>query len=340
MTLADRGDHPLGKAARRTAALFFGAYALWMLQACGHTNEGSIELVGEAQGTTFSILYWPSEETPEADSVAKNVQRLLQTYNEAVSLWDPTSDLSRLNKGESMAQEDLSPLTIQTLAEGERLKNVTQGWMDPSVGKFTRAWGFLQNAPQLGQGFPQKDSLRIDSLWHSPVVVLDVNAFAQGLSVDLVVEQLVRWGVKHALVEIGGEVRALGSKPDGSPFLLGIDAPTKERKATPQKIIPLEDRAMATSGNYRKFTTDPRTGKRYGHTVNPFTGWTATTDLVSVTVLASTASEADGVATACMAMGLQKTKEMLKEHPEWNVYLLFGSEKEGWSEYSTLPTPR
>ncbi len=332
--------YPQGSLFFAVAALFFAAAAL-VAVACSPSNAGPEDapfvLTGEAQGTTFTITYWPEQKTPGADTVSARVRRYLESYNRAVSLWDPQSELSLWNAGQWDAQRSFSPLAKAVLDEGQRLQALTNGWMDPLVGKYTEAWGFTGKNAVLGLGNAKSDTLTVAQLQQSSRVVYDVNAFAQGHSVDGVALVLSQMGVQHALVEIGGELFALGGKPDGSPFQVAVDAPQEKRSTTPATQVPLKSRGMATSGNYRKYRTDPTTGRKFGHTLNPFTGWTAQTDVLSATVLAPSASEADGVATALVAMGQAAAQKWATNHPEVQVFLIYSDEKGNVKTFQTIP---
>ncbi len=343
MTLEAKRTHrkkgyPQGSLFFAVGVPFFAVFAL-VVVACSPSTPGTeapFILTGEAQGTTFTITYWPEPTTPGADTVSSRVQRYLESYNRAVSLWDPQSELSLWNGGEWDAKQSFSPLTKSVLDEGQRLHALTDGWMDPLVGKYTEAWGFTGKNAILGLGNAKLDTLTMTQLQQSSRVVYDVNAFAQGHSVDGVALVLSQMGVKHALVEIGGELFALGGKPDGSPFQVAVDAPQEERSATPATQVSLESRGMATSGNYRKYRMDPTTGRKYGHTLNPFTGWTAQTDVLSATVLASSASEADGVATALVAMGQAAAQKWATNHPDLQVFLIYSDEKGNVKTFQTI----
>jgi thiamine biosynthesis lipoprotein len=316
------------------ATLFLGAVALGCSPSTPE-DDGSISLAGEAQGTTFSVLYWPESGTPEAEVLADSVQRYLADFNRVASAWDSSSVLSRWNRGDAAVRADSPDAFRALLDEGKRLKAYTDGWMDPAVGKYTTAWGFNGAKALLGQGSPNADSAMIDVLRKSTDVVYDVNAYAQGSSVDGVARLLKRNGVKHALVEIGGELVALGGKPDVRPFAVSVDFPAEERQEQPLEVVELKDRGMATSGDYRSAKKDPVTGRRYGHTLNPFTGWTGQTDVLSATVFARTAAEADGVATALVAMGADKAKKWLQAHPECDALLVLSGTNGSWTVYRT-----
>lgn len=319
--------------------------ALWILlgvqSGCQPSPSGreSITLAGEAQGTTFRIVYWPEDSVVSAEQLADSVQRYLADFNRVASAWDTASVLCRFNRAHD-PQFNQAPESFQLIInEGVRLKAWTDGWLDPEVGKYTTAWGFNGAPAVLGQGSPQKDSVLIQQLREQTKPCYDVNAYAQGFSVDGVAQLLKRNGVRHALVEIGGELFALGGKPDGTPFSVAVDLPQEERSDKPLEVVGLVNRGMATSGDYRSARVDPTTGRQYGHTLNPFTGWTGRTDVVSATVFARSASEADGVATALVAMGSERAKKWLRTHPECDALLVIGKSDHSWTVYSTPGVP-
>ncbi|MEY4969162.1 MAG: hypothetical protein RLZZ261_933 [Bacteroidota bacterium] len=287
---------------------------------------------GEAQGTTFVVrAYGDSLEVTQDD-----VARWLNTYNKAASAWDPDSELSRLNRGEAVVP---SPVLADLLLVTEAVRTATDSVVEPALEPVLAAWGFSVAENVLPtSGGPRSDSALVDSLmrlvrWTAPVRASDgqlrlsgpinVNAFAQGHSVDLVLDSLRARGAVAAFVEIGGEVRSFGRKPDGESFTVGIEKPLVSGDRSLQMTVKLDDRALATSGNYRKFQVDPETGVKYGHSINPRTGWPAPTDVLSATLIGPTCAEADAFATMAMVLGLEKTKLWLASHPEWDAVLIF-----------------
>ena len=158
---------------------------------------------------------------------------------------------------------------------------------------------------------------------------LNFMSFSQGHSVDIVCDSLRARGATAAFVEIGGEVRTFGVKPDGSSYKVGIELPHQGKSSEYAQTVELNERALATSGNYRNYKVDPVTGAHYGHTLDAKTGWPIQTDVLSATLIGPTCAEADGMATAAMAMGMEKTKQWLAQHPEWDALLITGNEAEG-----------
>ena len=171
-----------------------------------------------------------------------------------------------------------------------------------------------------------------------PRMRLDFNAIAQGYSVDLVYRLLASKGIENMIVEIGGELRAKGKNLKGNVWTVGIDKPIsgiefEEEKDRYQFKIKLEDKALATSGNYRKYYE--KDGKKISHTIDPKTGFPARHSLLSATVIADDCMTADACATALMVMGLVKAESLLNLHPELEAYLVF-SDNNG--EFQTFTT--
>jgi thiamine biosynthesis lipoprotein len=155
-------------------------------------------------------------------------------------------------------------------------------------------------------------------------ITLNMNALAQGYSVDVVSEWLEAQGVADYLVEIGGEIRCKGKNKKGDMWAVGIDRPEDGNRIAGeqlQAVVHFTGRAMVTSGNYRKFYVED--GKKYAHTIDPATGRPVTHNLLSATVFADDAITADAYATVFMVVGLARVKEILSQHPEWGAYLVY-----------------
>jgi thiamine biosynthesis lipoprotein len=169
-----------------------------------------------------------------------------------------------------------------------------------------------------------------------PGINLDVNAIAQGYSVDVICRYFDNLGIRNYLIEIGGEVRAKGTKA-GALWRIGIDKPEDNNMSpgeTLQAIILISNKALATSGNYRKFYIE--NGIKYSHTIDPRTGYPAKNTLLSVTIIASDCSMADGIATACMVMGKDSAIEFINRNPQFSAYLVFSDEN---GNYKTWISP-
>jgi thiamine biosynthesis lipoprotein len=310
----------------------------------GCSSESEFVVQGEAQGSTFVVrAYGDSLEFAESD-----VARWLADYNRAASAWDSNSELSRVNRGDTL-QPSLLLNDLLNVTEG--IRQATDSLVDPALEPILQAWGFTAGTQMLpsDQG-PTRDSAIVDSLmafvvWSPPVHgangtylphPINVNAFAQGHSVDIVLDSLRARGASAAFVEIGGEVRTYGTKPDGSAFKVGIEKPLTSGDRSLQLTVELEDRALATSGNYRKFQVDSATGRSFGHSLDPRTGWPAPTDVLSATLIGPSCAEADAYATMAMVLGVDRTMQWLAEHPEWDAILIFSDAQGALQIYNSL----
>jgi FAD:protein FMN transferase len=167
-------------------------------------------------------------------------------------------------------------------------------------------------------------------------MLLDCNAIAQGYTVDVLAAYLEGKGISNYLVELGGEVKAKGKKNKHSYWTVGIDQPNEEPgDGRPLKaVIQLKDKALATSGNYRKFYIED--GKKRAHIIDPYTGYPAKHNLLSATVLAPDCATADAYATAFMVMGFEKAKKFLSEHSELQLEAFFIYDENGvWRTYNS-----
>ncbi len=313
---------------------------LIVLYACGNQlQEKPVRLAGEAQGTYYSIIYYDSLQRdfqPQIDS-------LLTAFDLSVSLWVPNSILSRVNRNEEVL---LDSHFVGNFNLSMAVAEETGGAFDPTVGELVRAWGFGFDASR------HVDSLIIDSIMNftgyrklniennklskeDKRTTLDFNAIAQGYSVDLVGEFLEAKGITNYLVDIGGEVKAKGNKPDGSLWKIGIEKPARHKNDERElkEVITLKDKSVATSGSYRKFYE--KDGVRYSHTIDPKTGYPVQHSLLSVSVIADNTALADAYATAFMVMGLEKAKQFLKDHPELDAFFISAG---GNGQYKTFAT--
>lgn len=289
---------------------------------------------GFVQGTTYSIVYDNNKKVPPAE-LQQKVEKLLQDFDMSLSLYKDSSILSRINRNEDAVPDSFFTNVFRT---SMKISEITGGAFDITVGPLVKAWGF---GPDSHKNFDQskldsllnlvgyhKISLKNGRLVKSdPNIQLDFNAIAQGYSVDVVCDYLKDKGFKNYLVEIGGEVRGIGTKA-GNKWRIGIDKPI-DNNVTPgadlEAIITISNEALATSGNYRKFYVE--NGIKYSHTIDPHTGYPSKNPLLSATIIASDCATADGIATACMVMGKEKAIQFITDHPEFRAFLVFSDDK-------------
>lgn len=286
--------------------------------------------VGAALGTSYSIIYLTGNKVDyqrEIDSVFTVINRSLSTYIR-------TSDISRINQGDSTIVVDQMFRDVFELSK--EVYQRTDGYFDPTVGILVNAWGF-------GPGRQIKmDSTKVDSLLDyvgfdkvdigednrifksNPNIYMDFNAIAKGYAIDRLAAFLNAMKVQDYLIEVGGELVAKGeNKIKNKPWVIGIDDPQIEEGRTLKIMVHLKDRALASSGNYRKFRIDSLTGKKYVHTVDPKTGFTKNANTLGATILAGSCAKADAFATAFMAMDLDNSMKLLSQQKELDGYIIY-----------------
>ena len=281
---------------------------------------------GQVFGTFYHITY-------QCDSsLNRQIMDELQKVDNALSTFNKTSTISRINSGEDVRTNEMFD-NVFNLAE--KVSANTGGAFDITVAPLVNLWGF-----GFKTGTPPNaaaiDSLRAIVGYHKvklvdnrivkqdPRVMLDCSAIAKGYGCDVVANMLRRHGVTNFMVEIGGEVVAHGISEKRLPWKIGVTKPTDDSlnlNTELQTVLNVKDMAMATSGNYRNFYY--KNGKKYAHTIDPATGYPVQHSILSATVLAHTCAEADAYATSFMVMGMDKAKKVLDSHPELMAYLIY-----------------
>lgn len=299
-----------------------------------------VYIEGEAQGTTYHITYYDTQNRDFQPEIIK----LLQDFDKSVSTYDSNSIISRINRNEPMVFVD-DYFRACFLKAKEIWKN-TKGAFDPTVYPLVNAWGF-------GPGKKQTiEKAKIDSILEfvgfnkinlkgnyitkkDPRVALDFNAFAQGYSVDVVSDFLLSKNIASFIVEIGGEVYAKGRLPNNENWIVGIEKPidNKEGQNPIQVYARLEDLSVATSGNYRRFILED--GIKYVHHLDPKTGYPAKNNLLSATIFSEECISSDANATGILVMGLEKAIVFLEKHTELEAYLIYSDDKGNYQTYQT-----
>jgi thiamine biosynthesis lipoprotein len=307
---------------------------LIFLISCGyHNGKDPVRLMGEAQGTYYSIIYYDDDQRV----FQREVDSILKVFDQSLSLWVPNSIISLANNSDTIIEVDTFFRDNFNIAMAVAEK--TNGAFDPTIGNLTRAWGFGFDASR------HVDDQIIDSILNfsghhnvhikngffiknDPRISIDFNAIAQGYSVDLIAKFLEDKSIENYLVDIGGEVKAKGRKPDGSHWKVGIEKPADNMndERDLKAVVRLHNKSIATSGNYRKYYEED--GIRYSHTIDPATGYPVQHSLLSVSVLADNTAIADAYATAFMVMGLEKAKQFLRNEPTLDAFFIY-TDQEG-----------
>ena len=292
----------------------------WLASTRIASPRSSVSLTGGTMGTTYSIKLAELPHGLSPAAVRDEVERVLLDINGKMSAFDAQSEISRWNAASAGVWQPISADTATVLREALAVCERSGGALDVTVGPLVRLWHFGpgegHDAGEL-PAVPDEDAIqaareRVDwrciELRGQPPAVrrgieggaVDLAAVAKGYGVDRVAERLEALGIENYLVEIGGEIRAKGRRPDGSPWAVAVEAPRLDARQT-QAVLRLDGGSLATSGDYRNYFE--RDGRRFSHLIDPRTGRPIEHRLASVSVLHPSCMTADAWATALMILG-------------------------------------
>jgi thiamine biosynthesis lipoprotein len=302
---------------------------------CGAAeSRHEVRSSGEALGTTWAVK-WVSRSAPQPgrrDELHDRVAAVLARVDRGMSNWREDAELTRFNRRAELSGFEFSSETRQVVLAALAIARETNGAFDPTVGPLVALWGF---GPDAALEEPTEQELaqqRARVGWsllgwdregrlvrRVPGVELDLSAIAKGYAVDAIVHELVRDRPLGLLVEVGGEVRALGTTLDGEPWRVGIQDPTASGDDL-EAVLALTGAALATSGDYRNLRVVA--GKRRSHVIDPRTGRPLDNRVASASVVAPTCMEADAAATALMVLGPELGMAWVEERPWLDALLL------------------
>ena len=294
---------------------------------------------GRTMGTFYSIKYISREKIDEQSWKAKTDERLRQ-INHHLSMFDLKSELSSFNRTAINTPMQISDGFYAILELGHRLYRLTGGAWDATVKPLVDLWGFGVKNPE--RRLPEKTKIRqvLSETGYSHIqllsgkrveksrnITVDLGSIAKGYGVDAMAELFTSADIQDVLVEIGGEVRASGENRHGIPWVVGISRPEKNMANQGVfKAVQLDEKAIATSGNYRNFFE--KDGRTYSHIINPKTGYPVENQIVSTSVIAPDCALADGLATALMVMTIQEGLDLINSLPDVECLLVQQKGKE------------
>jgi len=287
---------------------------------------------GFTQGTYYSIKCFDRENR----DLQPAIDSLLKDFDFTASIFNPNSLISKVNNNHSnlVLNADFRYLFALSM----EISKATEGAFDITVGRLVNAWGFgsdkrkdlrAEEIDSLLQ-YVGYEKVRLENnavIKENSAIKLDFNAIAKGYSVDKMGDFLNSLGIENYIVDIGGEVLAKGNK-NGKNWIVAIERPATGKNDQQHALttISLNNRALATSGNYRKYYE--KDGIKYSHTICPQTGYPVKHNLLSVTVKHDKTAVADAYATAFMVMGLEKSLEFLKNHSDMEAFFIYNEDGE------------
>lgn len=318
---------------RKICKLAIAVFVAIVAVACQPTASSYTTIQGEALGT-FVVVKCDAQEA-QREAIIELIASTDSIAKASMSIFNRESLLSRINRNETDILDEHIAFNI---ALAERFSRLSDGAYDITIKPLTEAWGFageraeqrVQNIDSLLE-FVGYEKIAVEGLRLSKEdsrVQIDLNSIAKGYTVDLVAEGLEAMGVESYMVNIGGEIRCSGKNSRGQQWSIGIETPYEGNFASDavERIVRLTECGVATSGNYRRFYTTEN-GERVAHTLDPKSGRSVLSDLLSATVIAPTCAEADAAATMLMSLGSQRGAEAMAErlHNEagWGYILIF-----------------
>ena len=299
------------------------------LYACEITSEGQQAVIvsGLTMGTTYTVKLNIPETKIDRPAISTEINHRLDKINSQMSTYMETSDLTLFNQSNTQDWEEIPVDLYTVIEESLRINKLSYHAFDVTIGPVVNLWGFGPKAQT--DIVPEESTIKkaLDNVGSQyihlrkqpyaikkdkPNLYIDLSAIAKGYAVDVIADYLDELSINNYMVEIGGEIKTRGINPDNKFWHIGVEKPLNDQRSV-QKVITLNNTAMATSGDYRNYFEE--NGIRYSHTIDPLTGKPITHKLASVTVLHPSAMTADAMATALLVLGPERGSELaLKEN--------------------------
>ena len=332
---------------KNTSSIIF-ILLLWCISCSNQPSQ--IELSGFTMGTTYNIKIIPEKNSILSTKLIKqNIDSVLISVNYQMSTYLFDSEITQFNNHESTTSFTVSNDFSLVVERALHWSKLTDGAFDITIVPLLYLWGFGPGqASELGDIFPEEhavqkrrthvgyEKLTTNKYYlqkKDPFIKIDLNAIAKGFGVDAVYSFLESIGMNNIMVEIGGEVRTKGKNRKNEPWMIAVETPDLESAGSKSIswALPLESKAMATSGDYRNYYEID--GIRYSHEIDPRTGYPAQTGVASATVVATNCMDADALATALIIMGPESGLQFIEKLDGVEAFLIL---REGNDNYRTI----
>jgi thiamine biosynthesis lipoprotein len=269
-------------------------------------------------GTSFVIKVSSLPSSVTGKALRKQIKQLLDELNGQMSTYQKDSELSKINANQSADWLLVSPSLYAVLKQANAISELSNGAFDITVGPIVNLWGFGPDPMSFAAPDKEAIELQLKKIGYkkivfddenqkikklNPEIYIDLSAIAKGYAVDQVGSLLEQHKIADYMVEIGGELKLKGHNTANKPWRIAVEKPIAGNRVI-QKVLPLSDISLATSGDYRNyFELD---GVRFSHTIDPRTGMPITHKLASITILSDTTMKSDALATALMVLGAEQ----------------------------------
>lgn len=290
-------------------------FCLFFLSGCTTpSTKEPISKSGIFFDTLISVKLWGTNDF----SVLDDCFQLCTEYENKFSRTVPDSEISKINKSGG-APVEVSDETIELIQKGIDYAALSDGAFDITIAPLSSLWDFKNNTGTIpSEALIQEAKSHVNYKnviingntvqLSDPKASLDLGGIAKGYIADRLKEFLIKKNIKHAMINLGGNVLTIGGKPDGSPFHIGIQKPFAEQNETIASV-PVTDRSVVSSGVYERYFE--KDGEIYHHLLDTATGYPTENNLLSVTILSSSSADGDALSTACFVLGLEKGMELI-----------------------------
>jgi len=296
----------------------------------------------KAMGTEIKISFWHSNEAVSKQAIDA-VMEEMERINQLLSPYIPSSELSRVNALAYQSPQKVSADFFDIMQQAQKISAMSNGAFDITFASV----GFYYNYRKKQQPTPSELAQLIDAINYQYIslnvknqsvvfldarVKIDLGGIAKGYAVDNSIKRLKALGIENASVSAGGDSYLLGDR-GGRPWIMGIKHPRLKKHQNPNQValkLPLADVAVSTSGDYERYFIDDKTGERIHHIINPQTGRSAS-DVISVTILASSGAFSDPLSTTVFVLGVRKGLALVNSLPDIDAVII---DKQGQVVYS------
>jgi thiamine biosynthesis lipoprotein len=294
----------------------------------GETGEGETTRTGFLLDTVCSIKLYDGPNSKALDSAFKR----LQDVENKMSINTEKSELIDINNAAGEKSVKVSEDTYNVIKRGKQFGDISGGVFDISIGPMVRLWGIGTDKARVPAQAEINDKLKFVNykniilndqeksvMLKNKGMIIDLGGIAKGYAADIAKKALLENGVKHAIINLGGDVLTVGSKPDGSKWNVGVQNPFAPRGAY-VGIVSVKDKTVESSGVYERYFE--QNGKRYHHMLSPFNGYPFENELVSVTIVTDKSIDGDGYSTTVFGKGLEKGLEFAKTQKDIEAILI------------------
>ncbi len=310
---------------------YFILFVILIIESCSSDNKQMDNIYGYALGTSYFIEY-EKKQPNDKIKLRKDIDSIFNDINMSISTYEKTSIINSVNNNNNNVI--LDPYFTEIFLKSKEIWKLTKGYFDPTIGNIVNAFGFGVKKGIKSISDFQKDSLKkitgfekvfLDRnnkvVKKNKNIFLDFNAIGKGYTVDQIDKYFISLGYKNYLIEIGGEIIARGKNiKTNKIWNIAIENPKLSKNRSMISSTFLNNKAIATSGNYRKYRIDSITGERYTHLIDPKKGEPVRSKILSVSVIANDCTTADAFATALMVMPLNLGVELINDFNDLNAY--------------------